>query len=141
MPLTFTLTEGVLPKGSEKAVFRKLCEAMLSWHGLQGNQVMMPNVVGSIHLFPREHIFSGMAESEVAFVEWKVPSFAFATREIQQGYIAEATQIVQDFSQGRLPKERIWINVTHAVDGAWGIAGQALTNAELADAISKGQNT
>ncbi len=89
---------------------------------------MTPNVAGSIQLFPREHIFSGMAESEVAF----------ATREIQQGYIAEVTQIVQDFSQGRLPKERIWINVTHAVDGAWGIAGRALTNADLADAISKG---
>ena len=138
MPLTFTLTEGVLPKGSEKAAFQKLCEAMLSWHGLQGNQVLTPNVVGSIQLLPRENIFSGMAESGVAFVEWKVPSFAFATREIQQGYIAEATQIVHDFSQGRLPKERIWINVTHAVDGAWGIAGQALTNADLADAISKG---
>jgi hypothetical protein len=54
MPLTFTLTEGVLPKGSEKAAFQKLCEAMLSWHGLQGNQVMTPNVVGSIQLFPRE---------------------------------------------------------------------------------------
>jgi hypothetical protein len=93
MPLTFTLTEGVLPKGSEKAAFQKLCEAMLSWHGLQGSQVMTPNVVGSIELFPREHIFSRMAESEVAFVEWKVPSFAFATREIQQGYIAEATQL------------------------------------------------
>lgn len=66
MPLTFTLTEGVLPKGSEKAAFQKLCEAMLSWHGLQGNQVMTPNVVGSIHLFPREHIFSGMAESDGA---------------------------------------------------------------------------
>jgi hypothetical protein len=111
MPLTFTLAEGVLPKGSEKAAFQKLSEAMLSWHGLQGNQVMTPNVTGSIQSFPCEHIFSGMAESKVAF----------ATREIQQGYIAEATQIVQDFSQGRLPKERIWINVTHAVDGAWGI--------------------
>jgi hypothetical protein len=138
MPLTLTLTEGVLPKGSEKAAFQMLCQAMLSCHGLQGNQVMTPNVVGSIQLLPREHSFSGMAESEVAFVEWKVPSFAFATPEIRRGYIAEATQIVQDFSQGRLPKERIWINVTYAVDGAWGIAGQALTNADLADAISKG---
>jgi len=99
---------------------------------------MTPNVVGSIQLLSRENIFSGMAESGVAFLEWNVPSFAFATREIQKGYIAEETQIVHDFSQGRLPKERIWINVTHAVDGAWGIAGQALTNADLADAISRG---
>jgi hypothetical protein len=74
----------------------------------------------------------------VAFIEWKVPSFAFATREIQQGYIAEATQLMLEYSQGRLPKERIWVNVTHAVDGAWGIAGEALTNADLASAIANG---
>jgi hypothetical protein len=40
-------------------------------------------------------------------------------------------------TEGVLPKD-IWINITHAVDGAWGIAGQALTNADLADAIAKG---
>ena len=30
MPLTFTLAEGVLPKGSEKAAFQKLSDAMIS---------------------------------------------------------------------------------------------------------------
>jgi hypothetical protein len=138
MPLTLTLTEGVLPKGTEKAAFKKLCEAMLKWHGLLGNKVMTPNVVGSIHVLPRENVFAGLETSDVAFIEWKVPSFAFATREIQQGYIAEATQIIHDLSHGRLPKERIWVNVVHAVDGAWGIAGQALTNTDLGTAISKG---
>ena len=138
MPLTLTLTEGVLPKGTEKAAFQKLCEAMLKWHGLLGNKVMTPNVVGSINVLPRENVFAGLETSEVAFIEWKVPSFAFATREIQQGYIAEATQIIHDLSQGRLSKEQIWVNVVHAVDGAWGIAGQALTNSELGDAVTKG---
>jgi hypothetical protein len=137
MPLTLTLTEGVLPKGTEKAAFQKLCESMLKWHGLLGNKVMTPNVVGSINLLPRENIFSGLAEAEVAFIEWKVPSFAFATREIQQGYIGEATQIIHDLSHGKLPKERVWVNVVHAVDGAWGIAGQALTNDDLKNAVSK----
>ena len=138
MPLTLTVTEGVLPKGTEKAAFQKLCEVMLKWHGLPGNRVMTPNVVGSIQILPRENIFSGLEASDVAFIEWKVPSFAFATREIQQGYIAEATQLMLEYSQGRLPKERIWVNVTHAVDGAWGIAGEALTNADLASAIANG---
>ncbi len=138
MPLTLTVTEGVLPKGTEKAAFQKLCEVMLKWHGLLGNRVMTPNVVGSIQILPRENIFSGLEASDVAFIEWKVPSFAFATREIQQGYIAEATQLMLEYSQGRLPKERIWVNVTHAVDGAWGIAGEALTNADLASAIANG---
>ena len=138
MPLTLTLTAGVLPQGTEPAAFQKLCEAMLKWHGLLGSKVMTPNVVGSIHLLPREQVFSGLETAEVAFIEWKVPSFAFATREIQQGYIAEATQLIHDYSQGRLPKEQIWVNVVHAVDGAWGIAGQALTNAELGNALNQG---
>jgi hypothetical protein len=138
MPLTLTLTDGVLPKGVERTAFQQLCEAMLKWHGLLGNRVMTPNVVGSIHILSREHAFAGLEAHEVAFIEWKVPSFAFATREIHQGYIAEATQILHDLSLGRLPKERIWVNVVHAVDGTWGIAGQALTNSDLATAISQG---
>lgn len=138
MPLTLTLSEGVLPTGTEKQAFARLCDAMLKWHGLAGNTVMTPNVVGSIHLVPGEFTFSGAKEASVAFVEWKVPSFAFNTREIQEGYFSEATDIIHELSGGKLPKERIWINVVHAVDGAWGIGGQAMTNAQLGEAISQG---
>ena len=137
MPLTLTVTEGVLPKGSEKATFARLSDAMLKWHGLAGNEVMTPNVIGSIHVLPQEHTFSGSKEAPVAFIEWKVPSFAFATRDIQVGYVDEATQIVHEASGGRQPKDRIWVNVVHAVDGAWGIKGEALTNAQLGEAVSQ----
>jgi hypothetical protein len=138
MPLTLTVTEGVLPNGSERATFAKLCEAMLKWHGLTGNQVMTPNVVGSIHVLRQEHTYSGMKATPVVFIEWKVPSFAFTDRKIQLGYIEEATHIVHEASGRRQPREHIWVNVVHAVDGAWGIAGQALTNAELSESVSKG---
>lgn len=138
MPLTLTLTEGVLPKGQEKVAFARLSDAMLKWHGLSGNKVMTPNVVGSIHLVSQEHTFSGSKETPVVFIEWKVPSFAFATREIQTGYIAEATKIIHEMSGGKQPMDHIWVNVVHAVDGAWGIAGNAMTNAELGAAVSKG---
>ena len=138
MPLTLTLSEGVLPPGTEKNAFARLSEAMLRWHGLAGNKVMTPNVVGSIHLVPREFTFSGAKEASVAFVEWKVPSFAFNTREVQEGFVAEATDIIHEMSGGTLPRERIWVNVVHAVDGAWGIGGKAMTNAQLGEAISQG---
>lgn len=138
MPLTLTVTEGVLPKGTEKETFSKLCEAMLKWHGLTGNAVMTPNVVGAINVVPRSGTFSGMTETPVAFIEWKVPSFAFATREIQIGYIAEATEIVHQASGRKQPKEHIWCNVVHAVDGGWGIGGEALTNAQLGERVSGG---
>ena len=138
MPLTLTLSEGVLPAGTEKQAFSRLCDAMLKWHGLSGNKVMTPNVVGSIHLVPKNSTFSGLKEAPVAFIEWKTPSFAFNTEEIRSGYVAEATNIIHDMSGGKLPKDHIWINVVHAVDGAWGIGGQAMTNAQLGAAISQG---
>ncbi|MDP3846345.1 MAG: 4-oxalocrotonate tautomerase [Pseudomonas sp.] len=138
MPLTLTVTEGVLPSGSEKVAFARLSDAMLKWHGLTGNSVMTPNVVGAIHVLSMENTFSGSKETPVVFIEWKVPSFAFASREVQQGYFEEATNIIHELSGGKQPKEHIWINVVHAVDGAWGIAGSALTNAQLGEAIAQG---
>lgn len=136
MPLTLTLTEGVLPKGGESVALARLSEAMLRWHGLSGNPVMTPNVIGAIHVLPEGSTYAGSQPVSVAIVEWKVPSFAFASRDIQQGYIAEATDIIREMSGGRQPRERIWVNVTHAVDGAWGIAGEALTNVQLGEAIA-----
>jgi hypothetical protein len=138
MPLTLTVTEGVLPPGSEKATFARLCEAMLKWHGLAGNRVMTPNVVGSIHVLRKNETFSGMEETPVALIEWKVPSFAFADRKVQMGYIEEATSIVHEASGGRQPKEHIWCNIVHAVDGGWGINGVALTNAQLSESVHRG---
>lgn len=138
MPLTLTATEGVFPKGAEKQVFQKLCEAMLKWHGLTGNSAMTSNVVGSIHILPQDLTYAGLRESSVVFIEWKVPSLAFSTPEILQGYVDEATRIAAEASGGTQPIERIWVNVLHASDGAWGIAGKALSNQQLAEAISKG---
>lgn len=131
MPLTLTLTEGVLPQGQEKIAFARLSDAMLKWHGLTGNAAITPNIVGSIHVLPKEHTYSGSKEASVAFVEWKVPAFVFASREVQLGYIEEATDIIHSMSGEVQPRERIWVNVVHAVDGAWGIGGVALTNAQL----------
>jgi hypothetical protein len=138
MPLTLTLTQGVLPPGQEKIAFARLSEAMLKWHGLTGNKVLTPNVIGSIHVVPKDQTFSGMQETPVVFVEWKVPSFAFANREVQQGYFEEATNIIHEMSGGKQPKDNIYINVVHAVDGAWNLGGKARTNAELGELIAQG---
>jgi phenylpyruvate tautomerase PptA (4-oxalocrotonate tautomerase family) len=138
MPLTLTISEGVIPQEKKQALFKGLCDAMLKWHGLTGNKVMTPNVVGTLNELPQSNTFAGGENNRVAFIEWKVPGFAFANREIQEGYVAEVTELLHDISNGSLPKENIWVNVIHAVDGAWGISGQALTNDQLKEAISQG---
>jgi hypothetical protein len=63
MPLQLTLTEGILPKGQEKVAFARLSEAMLKWHGLTGNKVMAPNVIGECRVLPENETFSGMKQA------------------------------------------------------------------------------
>lgn len=138
MPLTFTITKGVLPEGQEKAAFARLSEAMLKWHGMTGNRTMTENVVGSIHVLEPGATFTGMEETPVAFIEWKTPSFAFATREVQVGYFAEATDIIHEMSGGKQPRDKIFINVVHTVDGAWNFNGVAMTNEQIGAAVSAG---
>jgi hypothetical protein len=138
MPLTLTLTDGVLPTGAEKQAVARITDAMLKWHGLTGNKVMTPNITATVHVLPKSMTFSGGKEFSGAWVEWKVPSFALANREIQQGFFADATNIIHELSGGKQPKDNIYVNVVHAVDGAWNLNGRAMTNAEIGEAITQG---
>lgn len=138
MPLTLTLTEGVIPAGSEKEAVQKLTNSMLKHHGLLGNKVMTPNVTAHVSVLPRSTTFSGGKEFSGVWMEWKVPSFAFASRKIQLAHFAEATQIIRELSGGKQPSENIYSNVIHTVDGSWNFNGIAMTNEEIAEEISKG---
>jgi len=127
MPLTLTLTEGVLPVGSEKEAVSQITDAFLKWHGLDGNNVMTPNITATVHVLPKSSTFSGGKEFSGAWVEWKVPSF-----------FESATDIIHKLSGEKQPKDNIYVNAVHAVDGAWNLNGQAMTNEQLGGAISKG---
>jgi hypothetical protein len=138
MPLTLTLTEGILPKGSEKVAVARLTESFLKWHGLTGNKVMTANIVAHVHILPKGSTYTGAQETPVALVEWRVPSFAFPNRDVQVGHFADATDIVHELSGGRQRRDHIFGSVIYAVDGAWNLDGRAMTNAEIGAAISKG---
>lgn len=136
MPLTLIVTEGVLPADRQAETVARLSEAFLALHGLAGNAFLVPNVIGHVQEIPRGRTFAGLKPTPVAIVEWLVPSFAFATREIQLAYVRQATDIVFEACGGCHPRENIWVNVQHAVDGGWGIGGRAHTNAELAGLVA-----
>ncbi|MFL5305786.1 MAG: 4-oxalocrotonate tautomerase [Polyangia bacterium] len=138
MPLTLIVTEGVIPKEREQATMARLSEAFLARHGLSGNKFITPNVIGFVQVMPQGSTYAGMRPTPVAIVEWKLPAFAFSTRDAQAGYVEDATAIIHEMSGGTHPKERTWVNVTYAVDGPYGIAGKAYTNAELGALASDG---
>ncbi len=74
---------------------------MLKHHGLTGNN---PNITATVHILSKTATFSGGNGFSGAWVEWKVLSFAFAVRQIQQGYFEEATNIIHKFSVEKQPK-------------------------------------
>ncbi len=138
MPLTLTITEDAIPSDKVKEAVQRLTASMLSLHQLTGNSVMTPNVTANVSIVPKGHSFSGGEEFSGVWVEWKVPSFAFASREIQKGFGQEATDIIHELSGGKQPKDNIYFNVVHTVDGAWNLDGLAMSNEELGRAIAKG---
>lgn len=138
MPLTLIVTEGLIPPSRYANTVARLSELFLRLHGLSGNRALTPNVVGHVQAVPVGSSFCGLEPRPVVVVEWLTPSFAFTSRDVQRAYVKEATDIVEEACEGRQPREHIWVNVKHAVDGTWGIGGEALTNAELLEAIAKG---
>lgn len=138
MPLTLIVTEGLIPPNRYADTVARLSQSFLRLHGLAGNKALTPNVVGHVQTVAAGSSFCGLEPRPVAVVEWLTPSFAFTSREVQRAYVKEATDIVHEACGGRQAREHIWVNVKHAVDGTWGIAGDALTNDQLREAISAG---
>ncbi len=138
MPLALTFTEGALPKGAEKEAGRRITDAFLKWHDLTGNKVMTPNVTNHIHVLPTDSTLSGCEPFLGAWIETRTPSFALSSRGVQEGFFKDATDIVEELSGGKLPREHIHSNAVHTVDGTWNMDGRAMTNEQLGEAIAKG---
>jgi len=138
MPLTLTISHESIPTNKIKEAISELTESMLKWHGLIGNSVMTPNITSNVHIVPEGLSFSGGEEFDAVWVEWKVPSFAFASAEIQKGFGQDATDIIFKLAEGKVSRDNIYFNVVHTVDGAWNLDGIAMSNEELGEAISKG---
>ena len=136
MPLTLTVTEGVLPAEKEIEAGRRITEAFLRWHQLEGNPVMTPNVTNHLHVLPKNRTLSGGEPIQGAWIETRTPSFALADRDVQKGFFDEATNIIEELSAGAIPRNRIYANAVHTVDGSWNLDGRALTNEQIAAAIT-----
>lgn len=136
MPLQVVVSEGILSPEAEKKVFKQLTDLLLRLHGIFGNAFMTPNVIGEIVTIAKGRSFSGGEPKDIAVFELKVPSFVLASKELQDAWIKEGTTIIEIAAEGRVPRERIFANVVHALDGAWGIGGVAYSNAALGEAIA-----
>ncbi|WP_413990568.1 tautomerase family protein [Labrys okinawensis] len=135
MPITLTIPEGLLDAQAQSQAFAELTDALLEVAELSGNSFMAANVVGSLNVLPRHHVFAGGKAAPAAFVELKLPEIALATPEAKRAFIEAATDIVEKAAEGRLKRDHIWTNIVYAADGAWGIAGKAYAAGDLVTAV------
>ena len=138
MPITLTLTEGVLSVRKVEQAVANLTDSFLKHHEMSGNKVMTRNITAHVSIIPKGLTFAGGKPVEGAWIETKTPSFALADNEIQESFFSEATQMIHDLTNGQLSKEKIWANGVHSVDGTWNIDGVTLTNEGIGEAVSNG---
>lgn len=135
MPLQIIATEGVIPVSAEQELFAAVTDTFLKLHNVLGNAFMTPNVIGEFSIVPKGRTFAGGKADDIVIVELKAPSFALETAEQKQAFVAEVTDLVVKATGGKHSRDRIYVNMVYAIDGLWGIAGKAYTNADLGAAI------
>lgn len=135
MPISVQVTKGLLTAKGERDVLPRVAEALLRVHGLTDNAFMTPNVIGHLMVSQESESYVGGAYQSLAVIEVKVPAATFPNAEVKQAFVGEVTDIIDRLKAGSHPRERTFVNVVYAVDGAWGIGGKAYTNEELGAAI------
>ncbi len=137
MPVGLTITEGLMTVEVAQKLHSVISEIFLDVHQLAGNGFMVPNVIGEVIFVPKGLTFAGGKPEDIAIMELKAPSFALESDQQKSQFVADVTQAIFVACEGRLSKDRIWVNAVYAVDGIWGIAGKAYSNAELFVELSR----
>ena len=137
MPITVIAPEGLFTPQGEKDVLLGLSELLLKWNGATGNTFMTPMVAATMHVLPPARALFGLKPETGVIVELKLPSLALATQEQKQGFVTDATTLVDRLTPTHHPKERTFFNTVYAVDGSWAFGGHAYINAELGVEITQ----
>jgi len=138
MPISIQLSPGLLTDEGQRSVFSRIAAVLLDVHGLRGNKFMTPNVIGHVTVFPEGASYVEGRPQSLAVIEVKVPSITFANAAVQQAFIERVTNVIDELRAGEHPRNRTFVYVSYAVDGAWGIGGKAYSNADLGVAIAAG---
>jgi phenylpyruvate tautomerase PptA (4-oxalocrotonate tautomerase family) len=136
VPITVTAPAGRLTSTGEREILPRLTDALLDATGARGNPFLTSIVGGTVHILEPARVYGGGANRPLVMVELKLPSIALAEQEPRSAFIAAATRIVDSLTVEDHDRADTWVNILHAVDGAWGLGGCAWTNAELMAAAS-----
>jgi phenylpyruvate tautomerase PptA (4-oxalocrotonate tautomerase family) len=109
---------------------RDLATAVMTIERVPNIPLFRQNTAAFVHELPPDTLSN--VDGDHACVRVQVLTNAGGLdRAKQLAVVAELTRIVAAAADDPAVKERIWVLLTEAPDGGWGLAGHAHTNAEL----------
>jgi hypothetical protein len=135
VPFTVIAPRGLLTETGEQQLIPQLLEALIDISGLTGNTFFTPITGGHLHILEPEHIHTGGVNRPVLLIELKLPGVGLPTVSDRAAFISKATSIAAKHTAPGHPSDDIWVTISYAVDGGWGIGGVAYTNDALVAAI------
>ena len=116
-----------------KALARDLAETLMKIEQVPNIPMFRKNTAGFIHELPNGALSN--VDGDGNYVRVQVLTNAGAlNREKQLAVVRQFTDLVAAAAGDPSLTARSWVLLTEAIDGGWGLAGHANTNAELVDA-------
>lgn len=116
-----------------KALARDLASTLMKIEQVPDIPMFRKNTAGFVHELPEGALSN--VDGDGNYVRVQVLTNAGAlNRDKQLAVVRQFTDLVANAAGDQSLKDRTWVLLTEAVEGGWGLAGRANTNAELIDA-------
>ena len=126
--------EGTFPESNEAPLLARATQCLLEWEKTAKIPIAIANTGSFLNVLPASRVAAGGKATQVVRVQILTPAQAL-TQEQRTGIAAGITDLVAELASDPTVRERTWVLFHEAVDGGWGIAGRAYTNAALGDAV------
>jgi phenylpyruvate tautomerase PptA (4-oxalocrotonate tautomerase family) len=124
-------TEGTFTDPHRLAV--DLARTLMAIEGVPDIPMFRQNTAAFVHAMPVGAISN--VEGDSTYVRVQVLTNAGALdRDKQLAVVSQFTELITAAAADPSFSDRTWVLLTEAIDGGWGLAGHAHTNAELVDA-------
>ena len=110
-----------------------LAEKLMRIEGVPDIPMFRRNTAAFVHALPEDAMAN--VDGESTYVRVQVLTNARALdRDKQLAVVSQFTELIAAAAADASISNRTWVLITEAVDGGWGLAGHAHTNAELVEA-------
>lgn len=110
-----------------------LAKTLMAIESVPDIPMFRQNTAAFVHELPQQSLSNVDGESSLVRVQVLTNAGAL-DREKQLAVVQQFTELVTAAAGGPSADRRVWVLLTEAVEGGWGLFGHANTNADLVDA-------